>query len=200
MKMSWNKNLKIKIDTCFWTYYHPPNQEERINKANKLTVCKTQKRKEEQKMPKYGSSLQYAAFLLFDKQYIDMKKWANCKFEIELDDKNEKYIVGKNVVNEMEGIKKTLDDMVEEWEEYEEEDGEIYMIFDMDGYEMYSVVTDHDEYRNWIYEYEIDVYYDLIVGKLDEYYILVKAIEDEKAKIQLEKDVCVGVALALMRT
>jgi len=151
-------------------------------------------------MPKYGSSLQYDAFLLFDKQYIDMKIWANCRFEIELDDKNEKYIVGKNVVDKMEEIKKTLDDMVEEWEEYEEEDGEIYMIFDMDGYEMYSVDTDHDEYRNWIYEYEIDVYYDLIVGKLDEYYILVKEIEDEKAKIQMEKDVCVGVALALMRS
>jgi len=129
-----------------------------------------------------------------------MKKWANCRFEIELDDKNEMYIMGKEVVVEMEEIKKTLDDMVEEWEEYEEEDGEIYMIFDMGGYEMYSVDTDHDEYRNWIYEYEIDVYYDLIVGKLDEYYILVKEIEDEKAKIQMEKDVCVGVALALMRS
>ena len=53
-------------------------------------------------MPKYGSSLQYDAFLLFDKQYIDMKIWANCRFEIELDDKNEKYIVGKNVVDKME--------------------------------------------------------------------------------------------------
>jgi len=151
-------------------------------------------------MPLHGSSLQYDAFLLFDKQYIDMKKWANCSFETALDEKNEMYIIGKEVVNEMKEIKKTLDDMVEEWEEYEEEDGEIYMIFDMDGYEMYSVDTDHDEYRNWIYEYEIDVYYDLIVGKLDEYYILVKAIEDEKAKIQMEKDVCVGVALALMRS
>jgi len=151
-------------------------------------------------MPKYGSYLQREAYCLFDKQYVDMEKWEKCKFEIALDANNDKYIMGEKKVNEMEEIKKTLDDMVEEWEEYEEEDGEIYMIFDMDGYEMYSVVTDHDEYRNWIYEYEIDVYYDLIVGKLDEYYILVKAIEDEKAKIQLENDVCVGVALALMRS
>ena len=151
-------------------------------------------------MPKYGSHLQRDAFDLFKNQAIDMAVWEKCKFEIALDANNDKYIMGEKKVNEMEEIKKTLDDMVEEWEEYEEEDGEIYMIFDMDGYEMYSVVTDHDEYRNWIYEYEIDVYYDLIVGKLDEYYILVKAIEDEKAKIQLENDVCVGVALALMRS
>jgi len=32
---------------------------------------------------------------------------------------------------------------------------------------------------------------------LNEYYSLVKIIDDEKAKIQLEKDVCLGVALAL---
>ena len=147
-------------------------------------------------MPKYGSHLQRDAFDLFKNQAIDMAVWEKCKFEIALDDKNDKYIVGKEVLNKMEGIKKTLDYMVEEWEEYEEEDGEIYMKFDMDEYE----IGVYDEYRNWIYEYEIDVYYDLIVGKLDEYYILVKAIEDEKAKIQLENDVCVGVALALMRS
>jgi len=147
-------------------------------------------------MPKYGSYLQRDAFDLFDKQYVDMDAWAKCSFEIALDDKNDKYIVGKDVVKKMEEIKETLDDMVEEWEEYEEEDGETYMIFDMDGY----VIGDYEneEDRNWIYEYEIDEYYELIVGKLDEYYILVKEIEDEKAKIQMEKDVCVGVALALM--
>jgi len=126
-----------------------------------------------------------------------MATWAKCSFEIALDDKNEKYIVGKEVLAKIEEIKEILDYMVEEWEEYEEEDGEKYMIFDMDGY----VIGDYEneEDRNWIYEYDIDEYYDLIVGKLDEYYILVKEIEDEKAKIQLEKDVCLGVALALMR-
>ena len=146
-------------------------------------------------MPKYGSYLQRDAFDLFKNQSIDMATWAKCSFEIALDDKNEKYIVGKEVLAKIEEIKETLDDMVEEWEEYEEEDGETYMIFDMDGY----VIGENDEDRNWIYEYEIDDYYNLIVGKLDEYYILVKAIEDEKVKIQLEKDVCLGVALALMR-
>jgi hypothetical protein len=148
-------------------------------------------------MPKYGSYLQRDAYRLFKKQDIDMEKWEKCKFEIALDDKNDKYIMGEKNVKKMEEIKKTLDDMVEECENIMEEYGEIYMIFDMDGYEIRDY--DNDEYRNWIYDYEIDEYYDLIVGKLDEYYILVKAIEDEKEKIQLEKDVCVGVALALMR-
>jgi len=147
-------------------------------------------------MPKYGSYLQREVYYLFDKQYVDMAEWEKCKFEIALDDKNDKYIMGKEIVERMEEIKNTLDEMVEEWEEYEEEDGETYMIFDMDEYVIGDY--DNDEHRNWIYEYEIDEYYDLIVGKLDEYYILVKAIEDEKAKIQLEKDVCLGVALALM--
>jgi hypothetical protein len=129
-------------------------------------------------MPKYGSYLQREAYYLFDNQYLDMVLWEKCKFEIRLDDKNEKYIMGKEVVERMEEIKKTLDDMVEEWEEYEEEDGEKYMIFDMCEY----VIGDYEneEDRNWIYEYEIDTYYNLIVGKLNEYNILVKAIEDEK--------------------
>jgi len=148
-------------------------------------------------MPKYGSYLQREAYYLFDKQYVDMAEWEKCQFEIALDDKNDKYIVGKEVVDEMEEIKKTLDDMVEEWEEYEEEDGETYMVFYMDEYVIGDY--DNDEHRNWIYEYEIDEYYDLIVGKLDEYNILVKEIEDAKAKIQMEKDVLVGVTLALLK-
>jgi len=168
-------------------------------------VCKTQKRKrrnegkkkEEKKMPKYGSYLQREAYRLFKKQDIDMEKWEKYTFEIALDANNDKYIMGEKNVKKMEEIKKTLDDMVEECENIMEEYGEIYMIFDMDGYEIGDFYN--DEYRNWIYDYEIDEYYDLIVGKLDEYYILVKAIEDEKAKIQLKKDVCAGVALALMR-
>jgi len=144
-------------------------------------------------MPKYGSYLQRDAFDLFKNQAIDMATWSKCSFEIALDDKNDKYIVGKEVLKKIEEIKITLDDMVEE---YEEEEGETYMIFDMDGY----VIGDYEneEDRNWIYEYEIDEYYNLIVGKLDEYNILVKEIEDEKAKIQMEKDVWVGVTLALM--
>jgi len=113
-------------------------------------------------MPKYGSYLQREAYYLFDKQAIDMKKWANCSFETGLD--------GKEVVKEMEEIKKTLEDMMEEWEEYEEEDGETYMIFDMDEY----IIGDYEneEDRTWVYEYEIEEYYDLIVGKLGEYYRL----------------------------
>jgi len=150
---------------------------------------------DQEKMPKYGSYLQREAYYLFDKQEIDMNEWCKCSFEIALDDKKEMYIMGKEVVNEMNEIKETLEDMVEEWEEYEEEDGESYMIFYIGEY---MIKATNGEYRDWVCEYEIDDYYDLIVEKLCEYNILVKEIEDEKAKIQMEKDVCVGVSLALL--
>jgi len=167
-------------------------------------VFKTRKGKEEgrqkneeKKMPKYGSYLQMDASRLFKKQDIDMKKWANCSFEIALDDKNEMYIMGKEVVGEMEEVKKTLEDMVEEWEEYYEENGETYMIFDMAEYVIGDYTKEQD--RTWVYEYEIDEYYDLITGKLGEYFTLLKDMEEKKMKIQMEKYVCAGVALALLR-
>jgi hypothetical protein len=165
----------------------------RINKANKLRS----ERKGNKKMPKYGSYLQLDASRLFKKQDIDMKKWANCSFETALDEKNEMYIMGKEVVVEMKEIKKTLEDMVEEWEEYEEDNGETYMIFDMSEYVIGDYTKEQD--RTWVYEYEIDEYYDLITGKLGEYYSLEKDMEKEKMKIQMEKYVCAGVALALLR-
>ena len=141
-------------------------------------------------MPMYGSHLQKDAYDLFVNQDKDMKQWAKYTFDIILDDKNAKY-----VVKEMREIKKTLENMIKEWEEYDEyeDEDETCMIFDLGGY----AIGEHtDEIpRHWIYEYEIDEYYNIIVGKLGEYYALVKAIEDEQAK----KDVCVGVTLALMR-
>ena len=82
----------------------------RINKANKLTACKRKKKKN--KMPRYGSDLQKNAYDLFENQEVDMKQWANCSFKIELDDKNMKYIAGKEEVKEMKEIKKTLEDMI----------------------------------------------------------------------------------------
>ena len=148
-------------------------------------------------MPKYGSYLQLEASRLFNKQDKDMKKWANCSFETAIDEKNEMYIMGKEVVVEMEEIKKTLEDMVEEWEEYEEDNGETYMIFDMSEYVIGDYTKEQD--RTWVYEYEIDEYYDLIIGKLGEYYSLEKDMEEEKMKIQIDKYVCAGVALALLR-
>jgi len=64
----------------------------RINKANKLTSYNKLTGK---KMPKYGSNLQRDVYYLFDKQYLDMKEWAKCSFEIALDEKNENKIVLK---------------------------------------------------------------------------------------------------------
>ena len=144
-------------------------------------------------MPRYGSDLQKNAYDLFENQEVDMKQWANCSFKIELDDKNMKYIAGKEEVKEMKEIKKTLEDMIKEWEEYDEyyDEEETCMIFDLGGY---AIGETRNEARHFIYEYEIDEYYDLIVGKIEEYNIRVKKIEDEQAK----KDVCVGVTLALL--
>jgi hypothetical protein len=166
---------------------YPPNQERTKKKSTQVV-----------EMPKYGTYLQKEAYYLFDKQEQDMNGWSKCSFDIALDDKNEMYIMGKDVVKKMNEIKETLEEIVEEWEEYEEEDGESYMIFYMGDYMIKTTNFENEEYRDWVYEYEIDDYYDLIIGKLCEYNILVKVIEDEKAKIQMEKDVCVGVSLALL--
>jgi len=149
-------------------------------------------------MPKYGSHLQRDAYDLFKKQDIDMAEWAKCTFERTRDDNNDECIMGKEVVEKMEELKEKFEYMVEECEEYDKEDGKTYMIFEMSEYVIGPTDYEHVEDRNWVYQYEIYEYYDLIVGKLDEYYILVKEIEEEKAKIQMVKDVCVGVTIALM--
>jgi len=147
-------------------------------------------------MPRYGTKTQKDARDLFENKDYERMEYEGVSFEIKADDKNEKQIIGKDVVEEMEEIMRTLNDMIEDLEEYEDED-ETYLIFDMGEY--YVGNYQLGEYKTWIYEYEINEYYDTIERKLNEYYCLVKVIEDEKAKIQLEKDVCLGVALALMR-
>jgi hypothetical protein len=147
-------------------------------------------------MPRYGTKTQKDARDLFENKDYELMEYEGVSFEIKADDKNEKQIIGKDVVEEMEEIMRTLNDMIEDLEEYEDED-ETYLIFDMGEY--YVGNYQLGEYKTWIYEYEINEYYDTIERKLNEYYCLVKVIEDEKAKIQLEKDVCLGVAIALMR-
>jgi hypothetical protein len=147
-------------------------------------------------MPRYGTTTQKNARDLFENKDYERMEYEGVSFEIKADDKNDKQIIGKDVVEEMEEIMRTLCAMIEDLEEYEDED-ETYLIFDMGEY--YVGNYQLGEYKTWIYEYEINEYYDTIERKLNEYYCLVKVIEDEKAKIQLEKDVCLGVAIALMR-
>lgn len=147
-------------------------------------------------MPRYGTKTQKDARDLFENKDYEQMEYEGVSFEIKADDKNEKQIIGKDVVEEMEEIMRTLCAMIEDLEEYEDGD-ETYLIFDMGEY--YVGNYQLGEYKTWIYEYEINEYYDTIERKLNEYYCLVKVIEDEKAKIQLEKDICLGVALAFMR-
>jgi hypothetical protein len=147
-------------------------------------------------MPRYGTKTQKDARDLFENKDYERMEYEGVSFDIKADDKNEKQIIGKDVVEEMEEIMRTLCAMIEDLEEYEDED-ETYLIFDMGEY--YVGNYQLGEHKTWIYEYEINEYYDTIERKLNEYYCLVKVIEDEKMKIQLEKDVCLGVALAFMR-
>jgi hypothetical protein len=147
-------------------------------------------------MPRYGTKTQKDACDLFENKDYEIMEYAGVSFEIKADDNNDKYITGNEIMYEMEEVKKTLCAMIEDLEEYEDED-ETYLIFDMGEY--YVGNYQLGEYKTLIYEYEINEYYDTIERKLNEYYCLLKVIEDEKVKIQLEKNVCLGVALALMR-
>jgi len=147
-------------------------------------------------MTLYGTELQKDARDLFEKKDYDQQKYQKISYEIKDDHNNEMYITGKDVAEEMVKVKYLLEEMFEDLEDYDDE-YDTYLIYNMGKY----YVGDYDLGKNtsWIYEYEIKEYYNIIEGKLNEYYSMEKIIEHEKAKIQLEKDVCLGVALALMR-
>jgi len=160
----------------------------------------------------YGSELHKDGRNLFENNDLQKEDWEALSFVTKTNDKNDKEIVGIDyvydydendiivnqyineyigidVLYEIDRIKKTLEMMKEDLQEYNDEDGK-YLRFDIGKYYV-------GENRNWIYEYEINEYYKIIEKKLNEYYTLVKVIEDEKAKVKMAKDVCLGVALAL---
>jgi len=156
-------------------------------------------------MTYYGTQLQKDVCDLFQKKKENMKKCENYKFEIIIGEDGFKKINCDEEVTNLERIENILVEMFDEWyeydEKYEQEEGwddtieyDKYMIFDMDEY---YVFNDFDS-RNWIYEYEIEDFYEIILKKLDEYNLLVKIIQDEIEKIQMEKDVCAGVSLAFL--
>ena len=156
----------------------------------------------------YGSELHKDGRNLFENNDLQKEDWEALSFVTKTNAKNDKEIVGIDyvydyhendiieneyigidVLYEIERIKKTLEMMKEDLQEYNDDDGK-YLRFDTGKYYV-------GESRNWIYEYEINEYYKIIEKKLNEYYTLVKVIEDEKVKVQMAKDVCLGVALAL---
>jgi hypothetical protein len=145
-------------------------------------------------MTLYGTELQKDVRDLFQKKDYDQQEYQKIIYEIKDDHNNDKYITGKDVADEMVKVKYILEEMLEDLEDYDEE-YDTYLIYNMGKYYVGNYGLGKN--TSWIYEYEIKEYYNIIEIKLNEYYSLEKIIEDEKAKIQLEKDVCLGVALAL---
>ena len=125
-------------------------------------------------MPRYGTHLQKDARDFFENYEEDFKKIEETKFEIIFDDENNRMIKDIGFVKKLEEMKKTLEEIMGECEEWEDEE-EKYMIFDMDEYNVGDYILEQN--RNWIYEYEVIDYYELIKKKLEEYKVLVLEIE-----------------------
>jgi predicted transcriptional regulator len=125
-------------------------------------------------MPRYGTHLQKDARDFFENYEEDFKKIEETRFEVIFDDENNRVIKDIGFVKKLEEMKKTLEEIMGECEEWED-DEEKYMIFDMDEYQVGDYILEQN--RNWIYEYEIIDYYMLIKNKLQEYNVLVLEIE-----------------------
>jgi hypothetical protein len=125
-------------------------------------------------MPRYGTHLQKDARDFFENYEEDFKKIEETRFEVIFDDENNRVIKDIGFVKKLEEMKKTLEEIMGECEEWED-DEEKYMIFDMDEYHVGDYILEQN--RNWIYEYEIIDYYMLIKNKLQEYNVLVLEIE-----------------------
>jgi len=156
-------------------------------------------------MTYYGTQLQKDVCDLFQKKKENMRICEDYKFEIIIGEDGVKKITCDEEVTNLERIENMLVEMFDEWYEYDEkydqEEGwddtteyEKYMVFDMDEYYVFH----NFDSRNWIYEYEIEDFYEIILKKLVEYNLFVKIIEDEIEKIQMEKDVCAGISLAFL--
>jgi len=117
-------------------------------------------------MPRYGTYLQKEARDLFENYKEDFKKIEETIIDVIIDDKNNRVVKDIDFINRLKEIKETLEEIMGECEEYEEED-EKYMVFDMDEYQVGDYIL--EENRNWIYEYEVNEYYTLISKRLCEY-------------------------------
>jgi len=86
------------------------------------------------------------------------------------------YSVVKDIgfVKRLKEIKETLEEIMGEYEEMEEDEGK-YIIFDMDEYHVGDYIL--GENRNWIYEYEVNEYYELVKKRLYEYRVLMLEID-----------------------
>jgi len=160
----------------------------RINKVN---------RQKANEMAVYKKLLQQEASALFRYSEEDWEIWGDYTFVKVLDDDNVMKVAGVELVNKLKEIKEVLEEIKEEMENgdiqyMESEEGELCKIFDMGE----NIIMEN---KWWLYDYEIEEYREMIEMKVMEYYILVKEIEDERNKVQMEKDVCLGVTLALLQ-
>jgi len=125
-------------------------------------------------MPRYGTHSQKNARDLFENYEEDFKQIEETKIEIIFDEENNRVIKDICFVKNMEEMNEALEEIMGECEEYED-DEEKYMIFDMGEYHIGDYILEQD--RNWIYEYEVIDYRELIKNKLQEYKVLLLEIE-----------------------
>jgi len=163
----------------FYIKKYYPLKHRCISKVNRLKSVSAQKAKanETKKMSIYGSELHKDGRNLFENNDLQKEDWEALSFVTKTNAKNDKEIVGIDyvydydendiienqyineyigidVLYEIKRIKKTLEMMKEDLQEYNDEDGK-YLRFDTGKYYI-------GENRNWIYEYEINEYYKII--------------------------------------
>ena len=125
-------------------------------------------------MPRYGTHLQKEAHDLFINYKEDFKKIEETIIDIVFDDENKKVVKDIDFIKRLEEIKETLEEIMGECEEYDEEE-EKYMVFDMDEYHVGDYIL--EENRNWIYDYEVNEYYTMITKRLSEYEALMMEVD-----------------------
>jgi len=140
------------------------------------------------------SQLQSEAYGLFRYICEDMDVWNNYIFEEVLDKDNVKKVTREPFLLKLEEINDILGEMKEDLKSdsvqyMQNEKGELCKIFDMGQ----NLIED----KWWIYEYDIDEYKNMIMGKIIEYKVIEKKIEDETVKIQIENGLCIGDTFAI---
>jgi len=103
-------------------------------------------------------------------------------------------VSGVELFNKLQDMKEVLEELNEELEKsdvkyMEDDEGELCKIFDMGE----NIIIEN---KWWVYDYEIEEYYEMIKEKIMEYAVLVKEVEDD---IQTDKEVYYAISRALLR-
>jgi len=138
--------------------------------------------------------LQQKACNLFRYRDEDWELLNGYKFKKVLGYDNVMKVAGIELFNKLQDMKEVLEETKEELEKsdvqyMEDEEGELCKIFDMGE----NIIAEN---KWWVYDYEIEEYYEMIKEKIMEYVVLVKEIEDD---IQTDKEVYYAISRALLR-